>query len=227
MTRLEYRRTQLAGGREVRAFSADGLQLRSAASSDTLEVSGSPIVYDTPYSVRDSIGEFSETMKPGVVAKLLRDGIDCRFLLNHDGLPLARTTSGTMTLTDGPRALRFTARLDARQQVANDLAVAIERGDVSQMSAGFIVGEDEWDSTQTKRTIRSLRSLLDVSAVTYPASPTTSILVGAGEMRSSSYLQRLLIQSELDEIRRRRSTTDSLRRELEQQRRERRERNPR
>jgi hypothetical protein len=59
--------------------------------------------------------------------------------------------------------------------LANDLAVAIERGDVSQMSCGFVVGRDTWNSDYTKRSIQALAELFDVSAVTYPASPATSI----------------------------------------------------
>jgi hypothetical protein len=78
---------------------------------------------------------------------------------------------------DSESELRFTACLDARQQLANDLAIAIERGDVSQMSCGFIVAQDEWDENMEDRTIRRFADLLDVSAVTYPASPTTSIEV--------------------------------------------------
>ena len=160
---------------EVRHWAASGLELRSSADSDTITITGEPIVYNTDYQVRDLFGEFTERMTTGVAANVLADGVDCRFLFNHDGLPLARTVSGTLVLEDTPTALRFSARLDARQQLANDLAVAVERGDISQMSCGFIVAEDNWDERMEDRTILRLADLLDVSAVTYPASPTTSI----------------------------------------------------
>jgi hypothetical protein len=45
------------------------------------------------------------------------------------------------------------------------------------MSCGFIVGTDVWNKAETYRTVHSLSDLLDVSAVTYPASPTTDIVV--------------------------------------------------
>lgn len=162
---------------EVRHWAATGLEVRSASKTDEIVITGSPIVYDTPYTVCDMFGEFEERMAPGVAGDVLERGADVRFLFNHDGLPLARSTSGTLKLTDGASALQFEARLDARQQLANDLAIAIERGDVSQMSCGFIVARDEWDDAQENRTIHQFADLLDVSAVTYPASPTTSIAV--------------------------------------------------
>jgi HK97 family phage prohead protease len=162
---------------EVRHWRATGLEVREASKTNELVITGTPIVYDTPYSVVDMFGEFTERMMPGVATDALQRGADVRFLFNHDGLPLARSTSGTLTLHESASQLDFEARLDARQQLANDLAIAIERGDVSQMSCGFIVARDEWDDAMEDRAIHSFADLLDVSAVTYPASPTTSIAV--------------------------------------------------
>jgi HK97 family phage prohead protease len=167
----------------VRMFACTGLEVRSATDgSDAIELVGSPIVYDTPYKVRDWLGEFSETMKPGVASLLLASGVDTRFLFNHAGLPLARTIAGTLNLIDTTKALTFSARLDARQSLATDLAIAVERGDVSQMSCGFIVADDSWDDAEMNRTIYRFADLLDISAVTYPASPTTSIDIAARMM---------------------------------------------
>lgn len=160
---------------EVRHWAATGLEVRSARNTDEIVIAGTPIVYDTPYAVRDLFGEFEERMARGVASDVLSSGADVRFLFNHDGLPLARSTAGTLVLRDGDASLDFEARLDARQQLANDLAIAIERGDVSQMSCGFIVARDEWEEDMEHRTILAFADLLDVSAVTYPASPTTSI----------------------------------------------------
>lgn len=162
-------------GREFRLFAADGLEVRNDADSDKIIITGMPIVYNQAYTVRDMFGEFEETMLPGVADHVLAAGADVRFLINHDGLPLARTLSGTLTL-DGSntRGLPMTASLDARSSMATDLAVAIERGDVSQMSCGFVVARDDWPSADV-RTISQFAQLFDVSAVTYPASPTTSI----------------------------------------------------
>ena len=162
-------------GREFRRFATSGLEVRSATNSDTITISGVPIVYETPYVVCDMFGEFTETMHAGVVTNLLATKPDVRFLFNHEGMPLARTLSGTLALTDTATGLSISATLDARSQLACDLAIAIERGDVSQMSCGFVVGMDTWNDDYTQRDIWRLEDLFDVSAVTYPASPTTSV----------------------------------------------------
>lgn len=166
---------------EVRHFKATGLEVRSSKDTDEIVITGSPIIYAVPYPVWDMFGEFRETMNPGVADPVLARGADVRFLFNHDGLPLARNTSGTMKVVSLSASLDFEARLDGRQQLANDLAIAIERGDVSQMSCGFIVARDEWgwddDEDVETRLVYEFEDLLDFSAVTYPASPTTSIAV--------------------------------------------------
>lgn len=150
---------------------------RSSGTADAkgTRFDGTPIVYNRWYAVHDMWGTFQERMAPGVAAQILST-CDCRFLINHDGMPLARTIAGTMTLKDTPSGLTCAVYVDeAGSQIARDLASAISRGDVSQMSCGFIVAEDEWNEDYTVRTIKRFEELLDVSAVTYPASPTTSI----------------------------------------------------
>ncbi|HET6908320.1 MAG TPA: HK97 family phage prohead protease, partial [Mycobacteriales bacterium] len=186
----------LSPGREFRRFAAHGLEVRSAADgSDSIEITGFPIMYDTPYMVCDMFGEFEETMHAGVVTNVLAAQPDVRFLFNHDGMPLARTLAGTLTLNDTATALGMTARLDARQQLANDLAVAIERGDVNQMSCGFMVGMDTWNPDYTQRDIWRLSDLFDVSAVTYPASPTTSIELALRSLMAAPVESRARLRS--------------------------------
>lgn len=175
---------------EWRRFNTQ-FERRVAQDGNSIVLTGMPIRYQSAYDVRDWAGVFRETMHPGVAdnAMASRD-FDCRFLVNHDGMPLARTASGTLLLEDTPKGLRSEARLDARSNLANDLAVAVERGDITQMSCGFVVatGGDEWrfaDDGTEERDIYSFDDLFDVSAVTYPASPTTSI----------ELTQRMLVQA--------------------------------
>jgi hypothetical protein len=78
----------------------------AGASGPLVSVEGEAIRYNSPYTVRDAIGEFEETMLPGVAVGLL-DSADCRFLVNHTDLPLARSTAGTLTLTDSSKAFRL------------------------------------------------------------------------------------------------------------------------
>jgi HK97 family phage prohead protease len=155
--------------------------MRGQVEGDEVVLRGTPIVFDTPYTVRDMFGPFSETMRPTVVDDVLgRGDLDCRFLENHEGRPLARTANGTLTLTAGRNGVESEARVDTRRTDSRDLMLAVERGDITQMSCGFIVADDgdEWrvgDDGAEEREIHSFGELFDVSAVTYPASPTTSI----------------------------------------------------
>ncbi len=164
-------------GREVRHWPVGDLEIRKEKDTGELTIEGAPIVYGKPYVVRDHLGEFEERMHPGCATQLLKRGVDCRLLLNHEGMPMARTTSGTLDLWDTPSEMRMKAKLDARQQLATDFAIAIERRDISQMSVGMVVGNDKWGQsggTET-RDVYALKDLLDVSGVTYPCSPTTNI----------------------------------------------------
>lgn len=162
---------------EVRHLTACGLEVRDqGGSGDTVTIVGIPLVYNTAYTVVDAFGEFEERMSPGVASEVL--GADVRFLIDHDpSRLLARTASGTLKLTDSDEGVRMAATIDLRDSDARNLMIRLERGDVNQMSCGFIVGKDEWNDDMDQRTIHKFADLLDVSAVTYPASPTTSIEV--------------------------------------------------
>lgn len=170
-------------GPEVRFFdvASEDLEFRTEdeANPHLVTIVGEPIVYNTPYSVRDQLGEFQETMLPGVAKRALESGADVRFLINHDmkAVPMASSGSGTMTFQDTPTGLQFRAVVDTRQTAANDLVIALERGVISKMSVGFTVapGGDKWTDGLTKRSISDFGDFLDVSAVNIPASATTSI----------------------------------------------------
>ena len=62
-----------------------------------------------------------------------------------------------------------------RSPTASEVIIAVGRGVVNQMSIGMIVVADEWTSDMSHRTITRIGELLDVSVVSFPASPTTSV----------------------------------------------------
>lgn len=118
---------------------------------------------------------FKERIAPGAFRKTLTEAPDVRLLINHEGLPLARTKNGTLKLTEDDRGLRFDAEL-ADTQEARDIYTLVGRGDVDQMSFAFRVIRQNWSKDKTERTLTEV-SLADgdVSVVTYPAYPTTSV----------------------------------------------------
>jgi HK97 family phage prohead protease len=138
-------------------------------------------VTGSPYTVRDWLGEYEETIERGAFKKTLAEKDDVRLLLNHDGLPLARTSSRTMTLAEDDQGLHVLAELDRRSHLTNDVAVAMERGDLTEMSFAFSVTRQEWNEDYTERWIREVK-LFDVSVVTYPANPATTAKLRAADI---------------------------------------------
>jgi HK97 family phage prohead protease len=127
---------------------------------------------DRPYMVSDAFGEFEETMGKGAFNRTLAQKADVRLLVNHTGVPLARTKSQTLTLTTTPD-LRAVAPLDPANPTVQEIRSAMGRGDLDQMSVGFRVKDQSWSKDYAERTIKEVE-LFDVSIVTYPASATTT-----------------------------------------------------
>lgn len=81
-----------------------------------------------------------------IVARSAFDNVldnDVRLLVNHDGLPLARTTNGTLTLTIDNKGLRNDAQI-APTSMGRDVATLLARGDVNEQSFAFTVRSDSW-----------------------------------------------------------------------------------
>lgn len=118
---------------------------------------------------------FIEKIAPGAFRKTLSETPDVRLLINHEGLPLARTKNGTLRLEEDMIGLRFDAELPDTQE-ARDLWTLVQRGDVDQMSFAFRVIRQKWSQDRSERTLTEV-SLADgdVSVVTYPAYAATSV----------------------------------------------------
>ncbi len=121
---------------------------------------------------------FREKIAPGAFKNSLEKD-DVRALFNHDpNYVLGRNKAKTLTLQEDDRGLYI--EIDPPDtQWARDLQESIRRGDISQMSFGFITVKDTWQHEKGKESIRTLDEvkLFDVSPVTYPAYPQTSVKV--------------------------------------------------
>ncbi len=155
---------------ENRSFTFSAVEERKSNDNDTLLFTGYASVFDKPYGVRDSRGQYNETIKPGAFKKTLKEQDDVRFLVNHDGIPLARTSSGTLQLEEDDYGLFVRAELDPSNPTVAEVSSAMKRGDLNEMSFAFAAIKDNFDNNGENREVNEAR-LFDVSVVTYPANP--------------------------------------------------------
>ncbi len=157
---------------ELRNKYGDDVELRTAevraAGDDSLVIEG----YAANFEQRTDLGYFKEEIARGAFEDVMED--DVRLLLNHDGAPMARTTNGTLELSVDENGLKYRAAL-ADTQDGRDMYKLIKRGDITQSSFAFTIGEQEFSEDRSVRRVLKVARLLDVSPVTYPAYPTTTV----------------------------------------------------
>lgn len=156
------------------AIARDGNFL-TRAEDGNLYIEGYFAVYNARYDLWD--GAY-ETIAPGAFDGET-DG-DVRALANHETtLVLGRTTAGTLTLRTDDRGLWGSIVVNQQDQDAMNLYERVRRGDVSQCSFGFDILDQDvqyQDGEPTVWTIRKVK-LYEVSVVTFPAYPETSVTV--------------------------------------------------
>lgn len=142
-------------------------------------ITGRPIVYNS----RTDLGWFDEIIEPGALNNT--DLTDVRFLVNHDTskIPLARSRrnngNSTMQLTVDNDGMGIRVTLDTENNTeARSLYSAVQRGDISGMSFMFGIRDEEWDdldSDHPTHRIKDISTVVEVSAVTFPAYDATEI----------------------------------------------------
>lgn len=142
-------------------------------------ITGRPIVYNS----RTNLGFFDEVIESGALDQA--DLTDVRFLVNHDisKIPLARSRrnngKSTMQLTPDQNGLGIEVKLDTENNAeARALKSAVQRGDITGMSFMFSIDDEEWEDLESEhptRHIRKIGSVVEVSAVTFPAYDSTEI----------------------------------------------------
>ena len=142
-------------------------------------ITGRPIVYNSV----TNIGDFDEVIERGALDSA--DLTDVRFLTNHDlsKIPLARSRrnngNSTMQLSVDYEGMAIRVDLDTENNAeASALYSAVQRGDITGMSFMFSVVDEKWENLNTEhptRHILAIGTVIEVSAVTFPAYDSTSI----------------------------------------------------
>lgn len=152
---------------EVRT--ADGLTLPSPG-----KLVGHAAVFDSPAD----LGEFVEVVRPGAFTRSLQQPGGIMALYDHERRSvLGKVSAGTLRLWQDAKGLSFELDLPDTS-VGRDLAVLVQRGDVSGCSFGFLTpeGGDRWQQRGDKLT-RELRNvdLREITITPLPAYRDTCV----------------------------------------------------
>ena len=155
--------------RERLSLPFEAFEFRADDGADTWTFEGIACTVDHPYSVRDWLGEYTETVAAGAFDRSIDDpALKVSMHSNHQhgrAHPLATRHAGTLELRATPN-LEVRAHLDPSRPDVQILRSVLKRGEVSEMSIGFhdVKGGSEWSEDYTERTLTDLR-LREVSVV--------------------------------------------------------------
>lgn len=148
-------------------------------SQRSLQLAGYAALFNNP---SERMGRIVETIDPRAFNEVLASNPDVRFQIEHDGLALARTANNTLRLRVDERGLYFEADLNPNVQASRDLYALVERGDITQMSFGFLIGDEDVDDRgdTVRAHVTRIDRLFEISAVTFPAYSDTAVLAVPG-----------------------------------------------
>ena len=145
------------------------------ATEKPLTLTGVAVVFNQPAD----LGSIKEIIAPDALRGVDLD--DIVLITNHnDGqIPLARSPK-TLALTVTDTGLEMRAELPDTEQ-ARAVYEAVKRGDLSQMSFAFDIGEYTFDEQTQTRTITQISKVYEISIVNYAAYTQTNVQARAGK----------------------------------------------
>lgn len=136
---------------------------------------GYACVVEVAYEMQDWLGPYTEIVRSGSFTKTLSESADVPFKVNHEGITLARTKSGTLRLAEDGTGLHAEADLDPKSPAVQTLRSAMERGDLDEMSFAFQTTRQTWSPDYTQRDITEVNlNKGDVSIVNFGANSATA-----------------------------------------------------
>jgi HK97 family phage prohead protease len=176
-----------------------------ARKSDTGEplIVGYATVYDHAYDVLGGPPYgWSETIVGGAAAKSIAEQDEVYLFFDHEGLPLAATKDVSLELKSDKLGLYNSSKVDATSNWSMEVWNRVDQGKLDSMSFAFIATRQEWNADYTERFITEVK-LFDVSVVSFPANPFTSVMarddIAAHEVKAAFPLA--LAQHQADALR--------------------------
>lgn len=161
-------------------------------------ISGYGIVYNKKTRIGD---DFEEIIRPGAARKALQGNPDVKARFNHQiGTLLGRTKSGTLELEENQSGVKYTI-YPPDTQVARDLMLSIDRGDIDGSSFTFKVAEGGEEVTRQQngtilREIFELERVGEIGPVEDEAYLDTTAQVRSAEEAREAYIASLRAQED-------------------------------
>ena len=157
--------------REYRTLNIE-VEQRNEAGDPTYIVRGYASTFE-PYVLFEEDGiQYKEQIDPHAFDEA--DMSDVVFRVDHEGAVYARSSAGTLTVGVDERGLFDEADL-SKTAKARELFEDIVAGNYPKQSFAFTVKEDAYDRETHTRSILKVAKVFDVSPVSFPANPTTSL----------------------------------------------------
>lgn len=161
-------------GRTLEHRAVPRIELRSDDEGNPV-LDGYATVYEHAYDVAGGAPfGWSEIIARGAADKSVAEQDDVFLFFDHEGLPMARTRSGSLVLESDVMGLRSEAHIDRSSPYSMEIVSRVARGELDAMSFAFTATRQEWNDDYTERRILELR-LFDVSVVSFPANPATVV----------------------------------------------------
>lgn len=128
-----------------------------------------------PYKLIEIDGEdYNERIEPTAFDEA--DLSDVVYRIDHEGRVYARSSAGTIKLEIDEHGLHQITDL-SRTRAAQEHFEDIRAGNYPQMSFAFTVDADHYEAETRTRVIDRIKKVFDISAVSFPANPTTELHV--------------------------------------------------
>jgi HK97 family phage prohead protease len=173
-----------ASGPNVLNMGFQDVEIRVAPTGtggDRLLFTGYSCVTESPYTMTDWLGDYTEIVRSGAFTKTLSESPDVVFCLNHDwgSAPMARTKAGTHRLSEDSTGLAVEADLDPTRADVHALRSCMDAGELDAMSFAFYAVRQLWSPDYEQRDLIELDiNGGDSSVVTHPANPSTTGTTG-------------------------------------------------
>jgi HK97 family phage prohead protease len=156
----------------------DKLEIRAVSfeATDDMVLEGYAIVFDTRSStLYQGNFSFQEVIENRSLDNVETDDVYLLYNHNYENV-LGSTKSGTLGFTVTEKGLYFRSTLPDTEK-GKEIYSLVKRGDLNQMSFGFTVKSDSWDTTTEPylRKVEEIGSLDEISIVPRPAYPQTNV----------------------------------------------------